>query len=139
MPSTSLQPILDAALADYAKQTGVDPAKHPFSDQLHTCHSSNDVLKLIEDKLNEFKDYREGNRKLINCLQPVVKVVHAFSDVLGEVVSFARLKIHVLPIHIFTALLLGTSTIPTSEGNIRWHKCSPCSMNPLTFSAYMTS
>ena len=87
MPSTSFQPILDAAFADYVKQTGIDPTKHPFADRLQTCHSPDDVLKLIEEKTNEFKDYREGNRKLINCLKPVVNVIHAFSGVLGEAAS----------------------------------------------------
>ncbi len=87
MPSTSFQPILDAAFADYAMQIGIDPTKHPFTDRLQTCHSPDDVLKLLQDKANEFKDYREGNRKLIDCLKPVVNVIHAFSGVLGEAVS----------------------------------------------------
>ncbi len=92
MPLTSFLPILDTALADYTKQIGIDPAKHPFADQLHTCRSSDDVIKLLEDEANKFKDYREGNRKLINCLQPIVKVIHAFSDVLGEAVSLVGRK-----------------------------------------------
>ncbi|KAH9180752.1 hypothetical protein EDB89DRAFT_1900546 [Lactarius sanguifluus] len=75
MPSTSFQPILDAAFADY---TNFKP-----------CHSPDDVLKLLEAKANEFKDHREGNRKLIDCLKPVVNVIHAFSGVLGEAVSLA--------------------------------------------------
>ena len=87
MPSTSIQLILDGAFADYAKQIGIDPAKHPFADQLQTCHSPDDVLKLLEVKANEFKDYRDGNRTLIDCLKPVVNVIHVFSNVLGEVVS----------------------------------------------------
>ena len=87
MPSTSIQLILEASFAEYEKQVGIDPAKHPFSDQLQTCHSPDDVLKLLEEKANEFKDYREGNRKLIDSLKPVVNVIHAFSDVIGEVVS----------------------------------------------------
>ena len=87
MSSTPFQPILDAAFADYANQTGIDLAKHPVSGHLQTCHSPDDVLKLLEKKVNEFKDYREGNRKLIDCLKPVVNVIQAFSGVLGEVVS----------------------------------------------------
>ncbi|KAH8980927.1 hypothetical protein EDB86DRAFT_497608 [Lactarius hatsudake] len=87
MPSTSFQPILDAAFADYTKQIGIDPAEHPFACQLQTCHSPDDVLKLLDAKANEFKDYREGNRKLIDCLKPVVNVIHAFSEVLGEAIS----------------------------------------------------
>ena len=92
MPSTSIRPILDAALADYTKQVGIDPAKHPFADQLHICHSPDDILMLLESKANEFKDYREGRRKLIDCIKPVVNVIHAFSDVLGEVVSLVSRK-----------------------------------------------
>ena len=88
MPSASFQPILDAALADYTKQIGIDPVKHPFVDQLRTCHSPDDVLKLLGEKANAFKEFREGNCKLINCLNPVVKVIHAFSGILGEAASF---------------------------------------------------
>ncbi|KAF8272241.1 hypothetical protein EI94DRAFT_1697593 [Lactarius quietus] len=87
MSSTPFQPILDAAFADYFKETGIDPAKHPFAGQLLNCRSPDDVLKLLENKANEFKDYREGNRKLIDCLKPVVNVIQAFSSVLGEAVS----------------------------------------------------
>ena len=102
MPSTSIRPILDAAFAEYAKQIGIDPAKHPFAYQLQTCHSPDDVLKLLEIKANEFKDYRDGNRKLINCLKPVVNVIHVFSDTLGEAVSLVsrNRSIQVLPDHI---------------------------------------
>jgi hypothetical protein len=87
MPSTSFQPILEAAFADYVKQTGIDLAGHPFAARLPTCNSPDDVLKQLEEKANEFKDYREGNRKLIDCLKPVVNVIHTFSGVLGEAVS----------------------------------------------------
>jgi hypothetical protein len=37
---------------------------------------------------NEFKVFRDGNRKLIDCLNPVVKVIHAFSGIIGEAASF---------------------------------------------------
>ena len=124
MPSTSIQPILDAAFVDYAKQIGIDPAKHPFANRLQTCHSPDDVLKLLEDKANEFKDYRDGNRKLIDCIKPVVNVIHAFSDVLGEVVSLVSLFGSFFHLHIFTVLLLGA--VPTSECDIRRCECSPC-------------
>ena len=88
MPSASFQPLLDVALADYVKQMGIDPVKHPFVDQLRSCHSPDDILKLLEGKATEFKDFRDGNRKLIDCLNPVVKVIHTFSGILGEAASF---------------------------------------------------
>ena len=107
MPSASFQPLLDAALADYVKQIGIDPVKHPFVDQLRSCHSPDDVLNLLEGKANEFKHFRDGNRKLIDCLNPVVKVIHAFSGILGEAASFvSRMSSLFLRLHVFTNLLI---------------------------------
>ena len=87
MPSISFQPILDAALADYRKQVGTDLATHPLSDTLRSCGSPDDVLKLIENKANEFKEFRDGNRKLLNWLRPVVQVVHTLSAVLSASIT----------------------------------------------------
>ena len=87
IPSTSFQPIFDPALDEYVKQIGIDPIKHPIAGRLQTCHSPDDVLKLIEEKTNEFKDYRDANGTLINSLIPVVNVIHALSGDFGEAAS----------------------------------------------------
>ena len=87
MPATSFQAIFDKALTDYCEQSGVQLDKHPFIDELRGIDSPDNVLKLLEDKANAFKVFRDGNRKLINWLSPVVQVVHALSGVLGQVVS----------------------------------------------------
>ena len=87
MPAASFQAILDKALADYCEQTGVDLDKHPFTDELRGSDSPDNVLKLLENKANASKVYRDGNRKLINWLSPVVQVVHTLSGVLGQAVS----------------------------------------------------
>ena len=87
MPAVSFQAILDKALADYCEQIGVELDKHPFADELRGRDSPDDVLKLLEEKANTFRAYRDGNRKLIDWLSPVVKVVHTLSGVLGEAVS----------------------------------------------------
>ena len=129
MHSTSFQSILDAAIAEYAKQIGIDPAKHPISDRLQTCHSPDDVLKLLEEKANEFNDYREGNHKLVDCLKPVVNVIQVFSGVIGEAVNLVSPNSLDFPVHIFTSLLLPGS-VPTSRGDLRWCGYSPCSMCP---------
>ena len=84
---TSFQEILDKALTDYREQIGVELDKHPFIDELRGRDSPDDVLKLLEEKANAFKVYRDGNRKLINWLSPVVQVIHLLSGVLGEAVS----------------------------------------------------
>ncbi|KAH8999592.1 hypothetical protein EDB86DRAFT_2828222 [Lactarius hatsudake] len=87
MPSTSFKPILDAALADYTNQVGIDLATHPLADGLQSCGSPYDVLKLLEDNANKFKDFRDGNRKLLNWLSPVVQIVHTLSAVLGASIA----------------------------------------------------
>ena len=87
MPAVSFQAILDKSLADYCEQIGVELEKHPFADELRGRDSPDDVLKLLEEKAKAFKAYRDGNRKLIDLLGPVVKVVHTLSGVLGEAVS----------------------------------------------------
>ncbi|KAF8270266.1 hypothetical protein EI94DRAFT_1698933 [Lactarius quietus] len=88
MPAASFQAILDNALVSYRKQIGVELDKHTFADELRGLESPNDILKLLEDKANAFKVYRDGNRKLIKWLRPVVQVIHALSGVFGQVVPF---------------------------------------------------
>lgn len=79
--SSSFQSIFDAALAEYREHTGVDLSEYPFAEKLQNCQSADDILELLQDKAKEFNDYRNGDRKLINCLEPVVHVLHAYSGV----------------------------------------------------------
>jgi hypothetical protein len=85
--SSSFQPIFEAALSDYAKQTGIDLATYPFAQNLQNCQSADAVLDLLQDKAKQFRTYRDGNRKLINFLKPLVQVLHTISAVLAEAVS----------------------------------------------------
>jgi hypothetical protein len=82
--SSNFQSILDAALDDYHKHTGIDLTKHPSAAQLQNCHSPDDVVQLLLEREGSFKDYREKYRKLIDCLRPVVKVIHVLSSIIGE-------------------------------------------------------
>jgi fungal STAND N-terminal Goodbye domain len=75
--------ILDA-LDDYTKQTGIDLTKSPFAESLQNCDSPDSVLQLLQDRAQAFKDYRDGNHKLINWLGPVVQVLHGFTGILSE-------------------------------------------------------
>lgn len=81
----NFQPILYAALDDYHKQTGINLTNHPYAEQLQNCRSPDDVIKLLLEREREtaFRAHRDKYRKLIECLRPVVKVVHALSVILG--------------------------------------------------------
>jgi hypothetical protein len=81
-----LSAMLDDSLNDYTRQTGVDLAEYDSAKQLEGCSSPEDVLRLFSDKAGQFKEYREGNRKLINWTSPIVQVVHMLSG-FGEPLS----------------------------------------------------
>ena len=78
--------IIDA-LADYAKETGIDLSKNPFATNLEQFKSSEDILQLLEDREKAFKEHRVENRGLINCLSPIVNVFQKFSGILSKAVS----------------------------------------------------
>jgi fungal STAND N-terminal Goodbye domain len=82
--SSSNFQLITNALADYAKQTGLDLTKNPVADKLQNCNSAEAVSELLQDRAKRFKEYREGNRKLINCLNPLVRFLLTFSGILGE-------------------------------------------------------
>ena len=86
MSPSNFRLIIDA-FDDYARQAGVDLTKNPLADALRGCDSPNDVLELLQDKADAFKNFRDGDRTLINWLKPVVQVVHGFSGVLGPAIS----------------------------------------------------
>ena len=93
--SSNLQSIIDA-LADYAKITGIDLSLNPFAATLEQTNSSEAILQLLQEREKAFKEYRDGNRRLITCLSPVVKVLQAFSGILGEAVNLASHTYHLL-------------------------------------------
>ena len=80
---SNFQVILDAA-DKYAEQTGINLMENPFADKVKGCDSPAAVLLLLQENLRAFRDYRDNNRKFIECLSPVLQVVHTFSGILGE-------------------------------------------------------
>jgi hypothetical protein len=91
--SSNYQLIVDA-LNDYAKQTGIDLSKNPFAKKIKDSKSPEAILELLKERENKFKSHRHVHRKLINCLTPAVKVLHALSGILGEAVTLVSRKRH---------------------------------------------
>ena len=79
----NVQLIIDA-LADYTKETGIDLSKNPFAAKFEQSSSPEAILQLLQEREKAFKGYRNENRRLINCLNPTVKVFHRFSDILNK-------------------------------------------------------
>jgi hypothetical protein len=97
--SSNFQLIVNA-LADYANLTGIDLAKNPFAEKIELSNSPEAILELLQEREKAFREYREGNRRLISSLSPAVKVFHTFSGVLGEVVG--EVNVTYLPVNLLT-------------------------------------
>ena len=85
-PHSNFQLIIDA-LVDYANLTGIDLSQNPFAEKLTQCNTPDAILGLLQERESAFNEYRDGNRGLISCLSPAVRVLHAFVGLLGEAVS----------------------------------------------------
>ncbi len=94
-PTENVKLIIDA-LADYARETGKDLSENPFATNLEQSKSSEDILQLLEEREKAFKEYRAGNRRLIDCLNPAVKVLHRFSGILGQAASLVSQLCHLV-------------------------------------------
>jgi hypothetical protein len=89
--SISNTQLIADALADYAGITGIDLSKNSFAAAPEHSNSPDTILQILEGREKAFKEYREGNRRLIRCLSPAVKVLQAFSGILGEAVSLVSI------------------------------------------------
>ena len=123
MPA-SFQEIFDKALADYREQIGVDLDQHPFIDELQGRDSPDDVLKLLEEKANAFEFYRDGNRKLINFLSPIVHFIHVLSGVLGDAAPSVSSINGMKWVSVSSYPVRLPGAIQTIKGDLCWRKCS---------------
>ena len=86
--------IIDAALANYAKITGIDLSESPFAAMLEQSNSPEAILVLLQERQKTFITYRDRNRRLISSLSPAVTIIHAFSGILGEAASLVSTTYH---------------------------------------------
>src|SRR5712672_1258792 len=66
--SYNFQSVIERALGDYTKQTGIDLAKYDSAKQIERCNSPDDILWLLREKARGFREYREKDRELINWI-----------------------------------------------------------------------
>ena len=117
----NVQLIIDA-LADYTKETGFDLSKNPFAAKLKQSSSPEAILQLLQEREKAFKGYRNENRRLINCLNPTVKVLHRFSDILskaaGKVSQSHRPSSE-------SSNVISSDPLPANNHFVCWHRHSP--------------
>jgi hypothetical protein len=92
-PTTSSSPnfqlIFNNALETYKKRTKNDLLAHSLAVQLQDCNSPSAILALIHQQAQGLQ--RDDDR-LTKWLDPTVRVLHAFSETLGEGVSLVCLR-----------------------------------------------
>ena len=103
--------LINDALHDYARRMGIDFAQNPFADELRRSKTPTEILNLLQEREKAFVKYRNRNRTLINCLSPVVRVLHRFSGTLGAAVSLVSFTISLFRSHVIVQLNLTSTSI----------------------------
>jgi hypothetical protein len=117
---SKFQLIINAALVDYAKLTGIDLIEYPFAENIERSNSPEAILELLQERQMAFKEYREGNRRLITCLSPAVMVLHATSGILGEAVSLVSVTYH--PVNLLTqSRNFSLGPLLSGKDCVHWH------------------
>jgi hypothetical protein len=95
-PSTDNVKLIIDVLADYVKETGIDLSDNPIAAKLEQSRSPDAILELLEEREKAFKEYRDTKRRLINSLNPAVKVLHRFSGILSDAVGQVSRTCHLV-------------------------------------------
>ena len=64
---------------------------HPLATQLQACKYPDDILAVLQDKVNEFDESRRADERLLRWLSPTINVLCAFSAALGQGVGIVGL------------------------------------------------
>jgi fungal STAND N-terminal Goodbye domain len=100
--STDNVQLIIGALAGYAKETGIDLSKNPLAAKFEQSRSPDAILQLLGKREKAFKEYRNGKRGLMNCLNPVVKVLYRFSGILSEASGLVSHSCHLVLVGLLT-------------------------------------
>ena len=120
---SNFRSILDA-VDKYAEQTCINLKESPFAEKVMVCDSPSAVLSLLQENVKAFKDHRDSNRKLIECIGPVVKFVHAFTGILGEAVGLVSRRGDQSSFRYRLSFTLSPDTASTGKTHLRRHRCS---------------
>lgn|ERR1700730_14708498 len=86
--------LFQSALEEYEKETGINLNQHPLAVRLDHCDSVESITAALQEQAQAFREFREGNRKIIMLLQNAVQALHKVSGManLGESVGFVCQK-----------------------------------------------
>jgi hypothetical protein len=89
-PSSHFNSIFHTAIKAYEKKTKQDLLAHPLAAQLQACNSPNDILVVLQKKVEEFDRSRTADERLSRWLSPTINVLYAFSATIGGGVGIVR-------------------------------------------------
>ena len=92
VPSRSnYQLVFDSALQAYIRKTGEDLPSIPLFSTLKTHHSSDDIIATLRQQIPAFDQSGSSDDRLTRWLDPTVKVINAFSAIIGGAVALVSL------------------------------------------------
>ena len=97
VPSTSSSQnhfaiIFNAALESYRRKTKKDLASHPLLPSLQHCDSPDAFFSVLREQIPTFNQSQNSDDKILKWVIPTVKVLNAFSDILGQVVELVNIS-----------------------------------------------
>jgi hypothetical protein len=90
---SNFQAIFQAALKSYQKQTKKDLLRHLLASQLQLCRSTNAILAILQDQIQEFDKSHSGDERLSKWLSPTVNILSAFSAAVSGGVSLDEIAV----------------------------------------------
>ena len=76
--TSSFQGFFNAALQEYANQTGIGLSEHPFANQLEACDSVDSITAVLQEQARIFRDFRDDG-KLMKSLKCSVNILYTLS------------------------------------------------------------
>jgi hypothetical protein len=75
--SPSFQTLFESALQAYEEKTGVTLARHPLAHQLQSCHSTEEIITLLQGQVQAFEERRRN--KIIKSIKATVSILTPLS------------------------------------------------------------
>ena len=84
--SSSFHSLFNAALQDYADQTGTKLDDHPVAKQLESCDSVDSISSVLQEHARRFTKSRGDDGRIMKCLKRAIHVLYTLSTstALGE-------------------------------------------------------
>jgi len=86
LESTVFESLLQSALAEYEKETGIPLVENPLMAQLNHCDSVETITQALQKRAQAFREFR-GDHEVITLLKRTVQALHKLSGTASLVES----------------------------------------------------